>query len=395
MPQAGLSFKGISQIIFMKKIKREKPYKKRGFPFGIFLMLFTVEFIIGSAAVIFYLRTSTINTINEVEKYTTGYSLTLAEAFAETAAHSYRARNYSALISLFREKISENLIDEAFFVLNDGRLIAHSSGDREKELEGNIATDGMSYNVDLILLPAREKKERALISNYNIIEKTPPFTREQRKYISEYIYKDINITGWLVSRAVFVRDKPVGTVNLIISRERIHDVIYSHVDALQRWILIVLAVSFGVSLVVSVIVFIRQRSIENRALLYSGAASGVYSREEDILIDLESSYDMSDSTGFPAGSAKEDVPAAPEEKEDPITIEILADFDPEANGKDESEFQEVDRLVSPRIKSAPAGQRIDAKDRTFRGGYEKAAGDRRIIRDAVPVNVSEMNIDTD
>ena len=60
----------------------------------------------------------------------------MAEAFARVAEFSYSTKKYSSLKTLFHEKIEENTIDEAFFVLSDGKIIVHSSTTAEKELMG-------------------------------------------------------------------------------------------------------------------------------------------------------------------------------------------------------------------------------------------------------------------
>lgn len=364
----------------MKIIKREKPYRKKGFPFGIFLLLFIIEALIALWANLLYFRQSAVDMIAEIEKYTKSYSVTLAEAFAEAAALSYPRKKYAGLKNLFQKKISENIIDEGFFILSDGKLIVHSNKEREKELDGNIANDEFSYNLDMVLRAANEKSDKVIFSEYNIIEKRPPFTREERKYVKEYIYDDINNVGWLVSRAVFSKGKPVGTVNFIIGRERIHKVIFSHIEEFKRWILISLAAAYGVSLIVSIIIFIRQRGIENRALGFSA-------RYHADLPEIDLSEEHGESIALADGDADlipldggSELPPIPEhhpaqQKDDvpgePITIEILAEFKP-----DDRSFADT--------KLIPVTEKYSA------GGNLPASGDKTIspspiIRDAIPV----------
>ena len=63
---------------------------------------------------------------SEIEADTRSYAMTLAEALGGSAELSYRAKNYTRLRTLFREKIGERTVDEAFFILKSGKLIAHS-----------------------------------------------------------------------------------------------------------------------------------------------------------------------------------------------------------------------------------------------------------------------------
>lgn len=369
-------------------------------------MLFLVESLIAVAAIGYYFRSSLIDSIEKVEKYTSDYSITMAEAFAEAAAKSYSVKSYAALRELFQEKITEGTLDEAFFVLEDGRLIVHSSSEKEAELKGNIATDEMSYNMHMILKPVREKSRSAVLSDYNIIDKEIPFSREQRNFIREHFYDKINVTGWLASRAVFVKDKPVGSVNFIISRERIHDVIHAHVESLEKWIPASLAVSFGVSFFVSIFVFVRQRRVENRALAYSSRRD---TRTDEVcddfdLTDSEIDLDLDippDETVIPEYELSEmdkiisekviEVeqeqlsPLQPngDEYDEPITIEVLAEFDPDRKGAAGPDNDEIKSLHD--------------EDKIFpefeRSGPEKASGEH-IIRDAIPVDRSEISRDT-
>jgi uncharacterized membrane protein affecting hemolysin expression len=98
------------------------------------------------------------------------YSTAVAEALADVAEMSYRLKDYSKLQDLFREKLNENLIDEAFFVLADGRLIAHSNSETAKNLGGYLAADEFTYNMDLILGPVLRKDK--IFSLLNITSST-------------------------------------------------------------------------------------------------------------------------------------------------------------------------------------------------------------------------------
>jgi len=248
------------------KEKKKKTLKKIIFPVGIFLLLFLAESIIGITGVATYFYFSGKKNIREIEAYTVNYSKTMAEAFARVAELSYNTKKYSSLYTLFHEKIEENTIDEAFFVLTDGKLIVHSNTTTEKELMGNIAVDEMAYNLDMILRPVQIKSSELLLNNYNIINKKVPFKRQERELLKKYIYSDIDSTGWLFTRGVFKKEKCVGSVNFIVSKERIYNYINASIKQARRYSAIVLAVSIILSFFISIVVLIRYRFIQKNAL---------------------------------------------------------------------------------------------------------------------------------
>jgi hypothetical protein len=246
--------------------KKKKTLKKIIFPVGIFLLIFLAETIIGITGVVTYFYFSGKKNIREIETYTVNYSKTMAEAFARVAEFSYISKKYTSLNSLFHEKIEENTIDEAFFVMDDGRLIVHSNTTTEKELMGNIAVDEMSYNLDMILRPVQAKSTELFLNNYNIVNKIIPFKRQERELLKKYVYRDIDSTGWLFTKGVFVKEKPVGSVNFIVSKERIYSYIHAAINQARRYSIIVIAASAILAFFISIVVFVRYRSIQKNAL---------------------------------------------------------------------------------------------------------------------------------
>lgn len=243
-----------------------KPAGKLLFPVGIFFMLFLIESIMAAGAAGAYFLYAGAGRITEIESDARSYAVTMAEALGGAAELSYRAKNYTRLRSLFRGKIEERTIDEAFFILKSGKLIAHSDPAVEEKLEGNIATGGKAYDLDLILQPVNRKSTEVLFTDYSIASKPVPFDRGQRDLIRQYLYRGIDSNGWLASRAVFGKKKPVGTVGFIISKTRIHAFIRRHIERTLGILRLSLAAAFAVSLVVSLAVFARYRSIRKRAL---------------------------------------------------------------------------------------------------------------------------------
>jgi len=249
----------------MKQIEKKK-LKRLIFPVGIFLLMFITESIIGTTGIVSYFYFSGKKNISEIQNYTINYSKTMAEAFARVAEFSYSTKKYSSLKTLFHEKIEENTIDEAFFVLGDGKIIVHSSTTAEKELKWNIATDEMAYNLDMILLPIQTKNSDLILNNYNIINKTIPFNRQERDLLKKYVYNDLNSTGWLFTKGIFVKGKPAGTINFIISKDRIYTSIHTSIDQAKYYTLMVVTVSMILSFFVALVVLFRYRAIQRNAL---------------------------------------------------------------------------------------------------------------------------------
>ena len=240
--------------------------KKKIYPIGIFLIQLIILLLLSISISFFYFYLTTKKELDDIVKNTQNYSISLAEAFARVAELSYPSRKYHKLRSLFQDKIQENIIDEAFFVLSDGRIIVHSKKEIAKKLRGNIANDEFAYNIDLILLPLRKREREAQFIDYNIFNTKIPFDRRQRHLIKRYLYGKIDITGWLVTRAVFVKKKPVGTVNFIISKHRMYDSIFLRVEESAKLLILLSIISLAVSLFIALIILMRYRAIARRSV---------------------------------------------------------------------------------------------------------------------------------
>ena len=255
---------------------RGENIKKTIFPIGIFLMLFVILSIIAAGASFVYFMYAGKSGIAQIESYTRSYSIPLAEAFGTMAEMCYRTKTYSRLRTLFREKIEQRFIDQAFVVLRNGKLIAHSDPDLEKKLKGNLASDEYAYNLELILQPVYRTSREVLFTDYNISSIQAPFERQYRMLLKTYFYKNIDSTGWLVSRAIFKKKKPVGAVCFIMSKKRIYSFITGHIGRSMLLFTVSMAVAFIVSLFVSLVVLLRYRSIQKRALISGrGVTDGI------------------------------------------------------------------------------------------------------------------------
>jgi hypothetical protein len=346
--------------------RQNRSLKKKKFPLGIFLMLLIIESAIAVAAVGLYFRHTGKKQIEKIEKYTRNYSMSMIDAFSDVAKLSYRAGNYSVLKTLFRQEIREDTIDEAFFVKNDGSLIVHSSRKVEKELKGNIATDEFAYNIDLILRPARRKLSTIQFTSYNVMHKKVPFRRDVRELLEKYLYDEINMLGWLVSKAVYHKKRPVGTVNFIIYKERVYDFIQSHMKEAIKFYKIAQVIAFIVSLVVSIIVLIRYRSIQEKTYRDSlQSVKGDLDRGDIIEVIPEERI---------AVTMKDKSPG-----EETITVDILEDFD-------DSEY-EVD-LIEETPEDEGKGYGSSAAgmpEMIIENGSGSLPGQGQIIKDAIPI----------
>ncbi len=281
------------------------------FPVGIFFMLFFIESLIAAGASLAYFFYIGRGGIAEMESNIRSYAVPVAEAFGSIAEMSYRTKNFSRLRTLFRERIEQRIISEAFFVLRDGRLIAHSDPAVSESLKGNLAGDELAYNMDLILRPLAQKSRDVFFSEYNIVSKPAPFKREYRMLLKRYFYPNIDSTGWIASRAVFGKKKPVGTVCFIIGKERIYSFLVAHINRSLGILFISLAVACAVSFLVTLVVMVRYRSIQKMSL---AGSSG------DALADRAPAGEFYDMTMMPAGPKQsgDDVP---------VIVELLREPD--------------------------------------------------------------------
>ena len=315
---------------------KQKTFRKKIFPVGIFLMLFLLEAIVAAGAISFYFYRTARTRIDEIDRYTRGYSTALAEACAGVAELSYRKKTYGSLTALFREKINQELIDEALFVLNDGTLVIHSRSEIEKELKGNIANDEFAYNIDLILAPARRNEKSAQFTQYNLAGKEIPLfplpygtPREHKQYIRQYIYPDINKTGWLVSRAVFDNKKAIGTVALIISKDRIYFFLDNLIRETLRLYRLAAYGSAALAFFVSLIVLIRYRGIQKKTMRLAAVATAEMTppvMEDTSLPDILPE-EIHDEKVEPAAAPDEAEATHPAAAQDNVIIEFLGYID--------------------------------------------------------------------
>jgi hypothetical protein len=233
-------------------------------------MLLCIESLIAVGATVSYFVYTARTNIKEMESAVRSYITPLTIAFADVAEISYRTRRIQRLRSLFHKKFEHRIMVEAFFVLKNGKLVVHSSRETAKRLKGNLATDEFSYNLDMILRPAYRKSRKVIFTDYNIISKPVPFSGIELSLLKRFVYPTIEVSGWLSSMAVFKKKRPVGTVSFIISKEKIYSFIKKQIERSTRLLVASLILAFSVSLLVSLVVLARYRSLQKKALKYGG-----------------------------------------------------------------------------------------------------------------------------
>lgn len=284
------------------EVHRAYAMKKRIFPVGIFFILLMIESLIAAGVSLSYCFYAGKSGIASIESNTRAYVTPLAESFGTMAELCYRSKKYERLKALFRDKLGQGVIDEAFFILKNGRLAAHSDSAVEKKYRKT--TVEAVYTMDLVLLPAYRASRDVLFTEYGIPSKRVPFDRRQREIIKSYFYPEIDSTGWLASRAVFGKKKPVGAVCIIIGKDRIYSFIRGHAEQSGRILAASLLAAFAVSFLISLVIFFRYRSIQKRALAWGG--------REASAAHADQLYDVTPHEGGSAGA------------DEPVFVELLS-----------------------------------------------------------------------
>jgi len=270
----------------MTNIKKKK-LKRIIFPIGVFFLLFLMGSIIGFAGVASYIYLTGKKNIEDIKTYTINYSKIMAEDFARVAEAEFRysGGKYTKLRALFNEKIKKDIIDEAFFfVLNKNKIAVHLTNSEDKSSGDLLARDEIFSNINMVLCQVNEKKSNEVVlKDYKISGKFPPFKKRATDILSEYIKEDLNKTGWLFTKCIFHKGKPVGTVNFIISKERIYESISNSIDMVRDCSILIMAISAIISFFLSLFVFFRYRSIQLNALQHDDY--GDYSGEYDYSVE--------------------------------------------------------------------------------------------------------------
>lgn len=233
----------------------------KGFSFAIFLVMFITLSILSVCLSGGYFYLGGKRAVEEATENTRIYSLPLAEAVSDIAASCHEKKEYSRLKALFESDIFKKNIKEVFFVLADGRIIAHSDIDRLGKLNGNLSNDKKAYNTQKIFLPLKSKSADAQFLDYNISDVKIPFKKDKLKLLSGYINNKLEFTGWLVSKAVTIKGNGAGCVCFLIEKGRL----YKSFEQIYKDAIYLLVVLFFISLLiasmVAVSVYVRYNSM--------------------------------------------------------------------------------------------------------------------------------------
>lgn len=260
------------------------------FPFGIFLLFFLLTGV-GSAFLSgYYLYSDLKAEIREVSEENEAIASTLVEAVADIAELSSDKEVSRRLNSFFRKELSNKNVYSAFYTLEDGTILAHSSEEEVKKLDGNIAADEFSYNLDQIYYPIRYKKSGVYLSDYYIMDEDIPFNKQELVYLKKYFDENIDRNGWIAVKTVEKKVKTgrrkyslkeVGTVAIIISKKNIYSLINTQKEYALNFLIKVLIGCGVLSFFVSLIIHIRYISISNKTLkMQTPVSPGTYSFEK-------------------------------------------------------------------------------------------------------------------
>ncbi len=254
-------------------------------PVGIFLMLFFIEGCIAAGASIAYFIYAGTSGIGEIESYVRSHSLSTAEAFAAEAGPGIRKKKFSGLRSLFRDTMDKGTIDEAFLVLSDGTFVVREERGAGTKSEAGDADSEWSHSLAMILAPVRRATRETIIADYSVPSRPVPFRDDVRPLLRRYLYPGIESNGWLVTRAVFVKKKPAGAVGFIVGKQKIYDFIEAHMYASLHVFLVGLGGAFLVSLALSLVVFLRYRSIRRGSARPGGGGGAARNELYDMTPD--------------------------------------------------------------------------------------------------------------
>ena len=333
----------------MKKVKRRK------FPFMILIIAFLIEVAAVSACLaVYFIRSGKIMAA-DAERNTKNYSAALAEALSEGIGKVYKGNKTPSLQNLFYNRINKDIIDEAFFVLNNGKILLHSRKAYPENLGGNISNGEFAYNIEMILYPSMKNTKEILFSNYNLIdtENPPNFDPRVKKLLKQYICPDtdstgclIDSTGWLTSKAVFYKNKPIGTISFIISKQKIFDALTGLFEDTIKYWKYGIAGSAVFSLLIALLAAFSMKGYAKTVHAREGAKDAAGKRIAESIEDDDFAFKIE-----PYISQEDETPEK-ELEDEFITIDISKDIPNNAKDADTLELDEDDIWELDEIQDA-------------------------------------------
>lgn len=252
-------------------MQKDKPVQ---FPYIFVIILFLLLAVMASSAAILYKYRQLASDIDEFTIQVKNISKTLIATYADAAELAYATRSIGQLLSLIQESKNIKGIKEVFFVLDNGTIIAHSDKEKANELKGNIANDEFYYNIDMILYPHAKQSIELFIFDYFVPDLPLPFNTMARKFIQQFLYKDINTNSWLVTKAVYAKGKSIGTINCIIVKTPIYDMMMSYYKELVYVLIIICGAALVFSVCTGIILFIKQKRLLREVKEFSAPLHG-------------------------------------------------------------------------------------------------------------------------
>ncbi|HNX58513.1 MAG TPA: hypothetical protein PKK43_05415 [Spirochaetota bacterium] len=239
--------------------------KKVIFPFGIFILLLIVFTIVTAGGICLYTYNSVVSSIRKAETDVKAYVSPLLNACVQIVDSADDKKSRNALTPLFTDYRKSGIVTKAFYVKDDGTIIAHSDSSEATVLNNNIAMDEFTYNIDQIFYPVKQNLKDIYLTDYYLIDRTVPFNKKQIRYLKKYFDKNIDRNGWLICKAVYnAKGNGYGAVGFIVNKSEIYETVQNKFIEGIFLLKVATAGSFVLSLIITLIIYIRYRMIASR-----------------------------------------------------------------------------------------------------------------------------------
>ncbi len=165
---------------------------------------------------------------------------------------------------IFKE--SQALYFRAFIVRTDGTIVTHSDPQEAVRLNGNIATDEFSYNLEEIYYPITRESAGAVRRDYHILQQKIPFDDAILETLRSRVDSRIDRNGILYTKRIKLKSGAFFIASVILSRSDIYAHIGSSLDNLTRLKIFIILSCFSLSAVVAIFLFITIRRGENNTV---------------------------------------------------------------------------------------------------------------------------------
>lgn len=161
-------------------------------------------------------------------------------------------------------KKSDDLFNMAFIAATDGSIVIHSDPGEESRLNGNIALDEFTYNLEEIFYPLTHVTEDTVKRDYNILNQKIPFSQIELDILKKRVYSKIDRNGLLYSRKIRLKNKKLCSANVIISKTDIYTVVSRGLEGLSRLKLFIVLSCLFLSAAVGTLIFFLMSNTKQR-----------------------------------------------------------------------------------------------------------------------------------